>query len=440
MSSYVSGVYEISEAIRDQIRAQARRELEVLNSIRAESAANEAAHQALLNQRAASEANRQQQEARSNQNARNMQLSEQERRQELQKEADRLLAEAGRRIELMDDGINAKESLAEKLSCIRDSVALFGVTESNVETIRQFAQVTVPETLARALAEEESMRLEVEASQRLRVTGAVLDQSSDFVSLKVSKQMQQTAERPWELFVKRLKALSVHQDELGIEGIEELLEELEGVAPGQQNLFMLRYAAQLEDWEAEAQGLLEHAEAQQERYQAYCTLRQACSAFAGEIPLLDASTPTVTLEAEHERLMAMYLEYQNQRYLEKNFREVFEANGLTFESMQANQEALQIEFSMDHENSVRVARSASGAFEMVFVSHAAAESLDQRRRATEKAHSFCSLMPGIYEELAERGIRFDQRYVQAPAAEQIVFEQRAQTAHHHQKKQQALMN
>lgn len=440
MSSYVSGVYEISEAIRDQIRAQARRELEVLNSIRAEAAANEAAHQALVSQRAASEASRQQQEAKTSQNARNMQLNEQERRRELQQEADRLMAEAERRIALMDEEINARDSLAEKLSCIRDSVALFGVTESNVETIRQFAQVTVPETLARALEEKESIRLEKEASQRLRVTGAVVDQSSDFVSLRVAGRQQGTAERPWELFVKRLKALSVHQDELGIEGIEELLEEMEGVAPGQQNLFMLRHAAQLEEWEADAQGLLEHAEAQQERYAAYCTLHAACAAFAGEIPLLDASAPTVTLDAEYERLMAMYLEYQNQRYLEKNFREVFEANGLTFESMQANEEALQIEFSMDHENSVRVARSASGAFEMVFVSHASAQSQDQRRRATEKAHSFCSLMPGIYEELAERGIHFDQRYVQEPTAEQIVFEQRAQAVHHHEKKQQALLN
>ena len=98
-----------------------------------------------------------------------------------------------------------------------------------------------------------------------------------------------------------------------------------------------------------------------------------------------------------------------------------------FEDMTINEHgALEMEYTMDEQSGIRITRSESGAFEMQFQgrSSAASASLDEKRRITEKARHFCSILPEITEELEEEyGITFEQTALQPPIEENIEIRQ-----------------
>ncbi|MBR6570619.1 MAG: hypothetical protein IKK75_09210 [Clostridia bacterium] len=440
MSSGVSGFYTIAEAIQDRIREQAAQELKLYNELSSKSAALEAEMNARLEARQRHETERQHKETNIENQAIEEQMSAEAKQQAVQMEAQALLSEAAERIERMADTLPEKAALLEKLQCMENSVELFGVNDLSIENIRQYVRETIPETMMRIYQQQEAERLEETAAMLLKSMPAIEEDNKDFVSLQVQGGVRKTEAEvhPWTLFLKRVELLAARQLEFGGFGADELLQEMQDVPENQRSLFMLQHGDEVAMWESEMEPLVQETADREQYYQQYEELRQYCLALNMEAPALPRTASTEKVKKEYERLMEMYVAYQNQRYLEKNFREVFEAHGLQFEGMEADSQNLTIEFAMDEESYVRVLRSMSGAFEMVFVNRGSGESSDERRRATEKAHGFCSLMPGIYADLEARGIHFEERVRQEPEMSAIQFDGSRKSTARHEKKLQAM--
>ena len=431
MSSYVSGFYDIRAEIIASLRAKATQELRAIES---EAAQLKAQHDAEVSRRQALQAGYISAEQESSLYAEEAQISARTMQRSIEEEADLLLTQAAARIEAMEDAPE-KEGLLETLADMQQSVERFGVTASNIEHIRTLVRETIPAALMRVHDEQEKERIEQELRDRVRVKSTVADESIDFVSMKVAQQQKKTQTRPWDLFVSRVRAMAAAQDEFGGFGAEDMLEEIESVAPGMQNLFMMQNEETLAQWEEEAAAFaasVEQTKAQHsELYTSYLRVHRIYGeAFA--LPLLSESEGISRINSEMTRIENLLVERRKREYLETSFREVFGAHGLTFESMAAEEQTLHIEFAVDEESGVRVSRSESGAFEMVFIGKSAspAVSSDQRRRVCEKAKKFCDLMPAISADLEARGILFDQRILLEAQEEAIAFE----TAEHAQRR------
>ncbi len=438
MSSYVSGYYAIQDAVTARLREQARQELSAIES---EAARLKAQHDAEAIRRAQLQAGYLSAETAAQNEAAAQHRDAKTHQRSIEEEADLLLEQAAARIGAMED-IPEKEGLLDTLADMQSGVDRFGVTAQSIERIRALVRETIPAALLRIHETQESERMEQELQSRIRVQSTVADESIDFVSMKVQAEEKKEARRPWDLFVSRVRLLAAAQDEFGGFGAQELLEEMEDVAPGAQSLFMMRHEDDVAQWEEEAAAFaasVEQTKAQKTAlYASYLrAYRVYGAAFA--LPLLDEGESISRIESEMNRIEALLVERRRQEYLETSFREVFEAHGLAFESMHAEEQNLHIEFAMDEESGVRVSRSEAGAFEMVFVGKSAgAVSSDQRRRVCEKAKKFCDLMPAIGEALAARGIYFDQRILLEAEAEAIAFESGEQTRRHIDKKAKAM--
>ena len=423
MSSYVSGYYEIRASIVARMRAEATQELRAIESQAAELKAQ---HDAEISRRQALQAGYLSAESESSKRAEEAQISARTTQQSIEEEAELLLTQASARIEAMED-VPEKEGLIEALADMQQSVERFGVTTSNIEHIREMVRETIPAALMRIHKQQETERIEQELRDRVLVKSTVADQSIGFVSIKVDTQQKKTQTRPWDLFVSRVRALAAAQDEFGGFGAQDMLDEIESVAPGMQNIFMMQNEDTVAQWEEEAAAFtasMEQTKAQQsEMYTSYLRIHRIYGeAFA--LPLLSEREGISRISSEMSRIEDLIVERRKREYLETSFREVFEAHGLTFESMSAEQQTLNIEFAMDEESGVRVSRSETGAFEMVFLGKSASSSVssDQRRRVCEKAKKFCDLMPAISEDLEARGILFDQRILLEAQEEAIAFE------------------
>ncbi len=434
MSSYISGSYSLTTTIAEAIRAQALRELRLvqqeIGSIQAQLRANEQAQNAMLLERSNREKNRLIVEAGMAETVTERQQKAEARRQAMREEVQALLIAAEDQLTLLDNTLPEKHALADKVKCMKDSIQLFGATEQSLETVKVLARVTVPNAIMQVNQAKEQQRLERIAHEDLRVSGAVVDQSLRFVSLNVQAAEKKEIERPWDLFVGRVRALAAHQTTYGLSGAKAMMAEMESLAPDKQNLFMLKHRDQVRCWEEEIAAFIstteENEEKQHELYDAYAALFNACAGI-NSAPMLPSDTKYDQLRLEHDRLMGVYLKQRNQQYFENAFRKVFEEHGLIFETVSIDdKQNMQIEFSMDQDAGVRIMRSPAGAFDMVFYGNSAGQqvSQDQRRKVTEKAHDFCSMMPSISQELQKRGINFQQQWVQEPTEEAIVFETR----------------
>lgn len=439
MSSYVSGFYDIRYEIVSRLRAQANAELRAIES---EAAQLKAAHDAEISRRAALQAGYLSAENAATQSAAEQQQNAITQQRSIEEEASLLLEQAAGRIAAMED-VPEKEGLLETLADMQQSVDRFGVTTQNIAHIRTLVRETIPAALMRIHEQQEKERLEQELQNRIRVSSTVADESIDFVSMKVQTQQKTAKARPWDLFVSRVKAMAAAQEEFGGFGAQELLDEIEGVAPSMQNLFMMQNEEDLALWEEEAASFTEsvaQTNAQQAQlYASYLRVHRIYGeAFA--LPLLSENETISRITSEMSRIEELLLERHKREYLETSLREVFEAHGLTFESMSAEQQTLHVEFAVDEESGVRVSRSESGAFEMVFVgkSQGSSVSSDQRRRVCEKAKKFCDLMPAISADLESRGILFDQRILLDAQEEAIAFESTAQAHRHYEKKAKAM--
>ena len=428
MSSYVSGYYDIRAEIIASLRAKATQELRAIES---EAAQLQAQHDAEVSRRQALQAGYLSAEGENSKLAHEAQVNAQTRQLAIEQEAELLLAQATARIEAMED-VPEKQGMLESLADMLSSVDKFGVTSGNIEHIRKLVRETIPAALLRIHEQQEKERIEQELRDRVLVKSTVTDQSIDFVSMKVGEQQKKQQARPWDLFVSRVRAMAAAQDEFGGFGAEDMLEEIESVAPGMQNLFMMQNEETLAQWEEEAAAFtasVEQTKAQQsELYTSYLRVHRVYGkAFA--LPLLSEREGISRISSEMARIENLLIEQRKREYLETSFREVFQAHGLTFESMSAGQQMLHIEFAVDEESGVRVSRSDSGAFEMVFLGKSASTSVsnDQRRRVCEKAKKFCDLMPAISADLEARGIVFDQRILLEAQEEAIAFETTQQT-------------
>ena len=423
MSSYVSGYYSIQDSIVARLRAEATRELRAIEN---EAAQLKAQHDDEVNRRQAMQEGYLSAESAAGKQAEEQHQNAKTYQSSIEEEAQLLLEQAAVRINAMED-VPPKAGLLETLSDMLRTVERFGVTTQNIEHIRTLVRETLPAVVMTISEQQEKERLEQELQSRIRVRSTVADESIDFVSMKVEEQQKKTAARPWDLFVSRVRAMAAVQDEFGGFGAQELLDEAESAAPGMRSLFMMQHEDELAAWEEEAAAFRESIEKtkaqQKELYASYLRIyRVYQETFA--LPLLEEGEGISRISGEISRIEALILERRKREYLETSFREVFEAHGLTFESMTAEQQNLHIEFAVDEESGVRVSRSESGAFEMVFLGKSAgsAVSSDQRRRICEKAKKFCDLMPAISADLQARGIFFDQRILLEAQEEAIAFE------------------
>lgn len=431
MSSYVSGVYDIVADIADAIRTQAMRELRVaqqeLREINDTISINEKSHNAMLSERQQREDLRKQSERRMDEEIADQRQKSDAVRLARNEEAMALLSTAKEQLSFFDDEMPEKVSLLEKIGCYESSIAMFGITEETVKSIQNLTRITIPNLIAESYQRQETARLEQMTHDHLQVRGTVVDKGLPFVSLSVQKEQKKNEERPWDAFVKRVQTLTQQQQQYGVTGAEELMHCMEKLSPSERNKFMLKHRMLLQRWEKEAEGFansINVVEKQRELYLAYSVLFEACkktNVFAKLSPDVEYDQ----LQREYDRLCSEYVDQRKQQYIEKTFREVFEAHGLDFESMSTDTtQNIQIEFSMDEDCGVRVMRSASGAFDMVFfgVATESGVSLDQQRKVNETAHAFCKKLPSITEALQKRGIVFQQRLVTEPTEDTIAFE------------------
>ena len=236
MSSYVSGYYDIRAEIIASLRAKATQELRAIES---EAAQLQAQHDAEVSRRQALQAGYLSAEGENSKFAHEAQVNAQTRQLAIEQEAELLLAQATARIEAMED-VPEKQGMLESLADMLSSVDKLGVTSGNIEHIRKLVRETIPAALLRIHEQQEKERIEQELRDRVLVKSTVTDQSIDFVSMKVGEQQKKQQARPWDLFVSRVRAMAAAQDEFGGFGAEDMLEEIESVAPGMQNLFMMQ--------------------------------------------------------------------------------------------------------------------------------------------------------------------------------------------------------
>lgn len=424
MSGFVSGVFEIIDNITAQLRREAVQELERISN---EYTSLQAEYDEILKKREQLQTIRSQAESLSANKALQLHLDSEASALSRIEEAHLLLSQAASQISSIDNSYSEKESLLAQISAMQENVQQWGVTQDSIDTIRSFVQETLPNTLIEIYQRQEKERRAYSCQNTFQMPNVSKDDSISFVSLKPHAEVVNYDMSPWDHFVNRVRVLVKKQDELGGYGAIDLWNELQEIPCSKQNLFMLQNNDRLDAWEAEIDTLdrtIRYAQSQrQELYRSYLSLYHVLINFH-ELPLLDISEHSSIIQAEHNRLMNLYLESKKQDYLERSFREVFEAHGFEFESFSANNaNALEIHFSLNEESGLNLSRSTSGAFEMTFYGKTNSDNVseEQTRRVTEQAQSFCRILPSITQELKDRGILFEHRVLLPPEAENIQF-------------------
>lgn len=433
MSSYISGVYDLVAGVAEAIHNQAMQELRIaqqeLHDIYETLSANEQAQQALRNEQQQRENQRRQAEHTLNESVAERRQKADTIRRAMQEEAVALLSAAREQLAYFNDAAPEKKAFLEKIGCYENSLTMFGVTAETVDAMKRLTRTEIPHAISEAFRREETARLEQMAQDHLRVHGTVTDRSLHFVSLNMQEGHTQKPERPWDIFVKRVQTLVQQQQKYGSTKAKELLQSMEALAPAEQSRFILQHRALLQQWEKEAETFNASTDLSEKQHALYVAYSILYDTYPGQLPCekLGADAEYDQLQYEYDRLCSAYIAQRKQQYIEHAFREVLEAHGLVFESMNTDgRRNVQIEFSMGEDCGIRVMRSASGAFDMVFygISNESSVSLDQRRKIAENAHRFCSMMPSIADALQQRGISFQQRLTEEPEEAEITFEYR----------------
>lgn len=415
MSSYMSGIYDMEQRRRRQVVAQCEYEL---SAARAALAEHQNHLQAVLAQRARRQAEMVRQE------------------QAAGDRASRTLAEATARRRGLDSRVRALLHTVQDKTTAAEKAGHPAVWRERMQVLQNsFSLFGASEQLARQLEmlEEQLNRLPPrpapEAGRRARHQPAdVQDRSRTFISLHTEPAGTGAARAtPWQQFMDRLQKLCAAGDVLTAPAASAMLEKARQTAPSQQNLFVLRHREELAGMEqaAAARAAARQDQARQKEalwntYLALCLLRE-------QDPQLTEQADGAELERENDRLFREYQKEKERQYITNVLTQVLERHGIAFESLEPDgQGTVQLCYHLENGAELHVSRSDAGAFEMEFAGVTAGQqaSLDDKRRVTEQARSFCSLLPRIGEELRQRGILFDQVEVQVPSEENIRFRHR----------------
>lgn len=429
MSSYVSSQYYIEHNRLTAIEKQCQAELD---GAKARAAAN---RKELL---AALEAQKERAKMASEQKIQNQVTEsvaeEQVREKQEAKRAKQMLLEAQEEVQAFEQKFGENRMFEEKLLMLDHALGMFGANPQFFAELTRLLEEEIPAQRIKIsevrMHDQEVLRAEKASAGY----GAAQDKSAEFVSLRQNiEEGAHQNKTPWEQFLARLSALVKKQEIFGETTALELLEKAEQIEASQQTLFLLQNRDEVDEMEREASDLCETTQEQlqsvQKMYDAYLGACLLCE----EDPVLTETSLYTELEFEYNRMQEKYQNLRRQQYITKAFSDVFMEYGIDFTSMEEDEKGrLHLEYSMDEQAGLHIMRSASGAFEMQFSGHtkSAEASLDERRQAVEKAHSFCKYLPQIAEALKERGILFDQMMVKEPAEESIRMESRQQQARH----------
>lgn len=432
MSSYTSGIVDLADSIRTKIRNHALHKLEL--------ASHELEHleNALAEEQRAEEAERNRRENLEAEKAVRDEAVLNRVKQEEQKETisremamaetEALLEVAQEQAAKLEEGSGEKQYLLEKIGTFRQSVDLFGLSLELADNIRKFTQNQLPEMMRKWSAAREQERMEKQSNARLRVRGTVVDNSRTFVSMNIQTVQTEAAASPWEIFVERLQSLAKTQSLYDGHEAEQCLNEIRELPPERQNAYMMMHRKALSQWEAEAASFAQTVEtAEQQKTKAYDAFQKMVmlcgeEALAVQENVSPEDSPQ-KLERMYQQLLDRYIARKEQQYIEHVFQEVFAENGIAYESMHADEEALRMTFEMQEGLLVSFESGEDGAFgmEVYGVSDSAQVSREERRHACEQTESFCKHLPQITEALRERGIVFEPRTVIAPSEESMRF-------------------
>lgn len=354
-------------------------------------------------------------------------------------EAEKLEQEIQDKIAHMEKSIKAFETefgqnieLRKMDDTIRQSRRMFGSSQQLVQQLDDLVNEVIPGMAREYRLKEQNNRLERSLKQHALNGMQTMDTSEDFVSLASPRtaDRKESAKSPWDRFMERVQAVAQVESAYFESDAAQILKEAKSIGSERRNLFILQHDEQLTDMEEKASEYRKQQEYATEQIRNEYFMYTAVAKNLGLEPRFTLEELTdknklSSMRQEAEELMQQYRLICERQYTVNAFTKVMERHHLTYENMTVEEDGrTKIEYSMDEQAGVRITRSNSGAFEMQFQgkSRTNTVSMDERRRVTEKAKHFCSLLPEIARELDEEyGITFQQTEVQPPDTENIEF-------------------
>lgn len=356
------------------------------------------------------------------------------RKMQLQREIHAKLEHMDTLVRQFEEEFGENAELRKMAEIVHNSETMFGDVSQLLQELDDLLFIIIPGMTEEKREERHARQLQKHIDTIAVEHMHIKDSSEEFVSLNHAAKAASASEvrSPWDRFVERVRAVAAVEEAYFETEAHEMLEEMESLPEGRQNFYLLQHQEQLCRMEEQAE---EYRSSQtqltEEVMDAFCMYlaivkKLGIEAKFSEEDLSDAYI-LEDMRSETQHLVEEYKRARERQYTVNSITKVMERHHMHFEDMTINEHgALEMEYTMDEQSGIRITRSESGAFEMQFQgrSSAASASLDEKRRITEKARHFCSILPEITEELEEEyGITFEQTALQPPIEENIEIRQ-----------------